>query len=141
MGPRSPSSPPLAPPSFYRHSGFPDWGVGIALFRDAAQEELTLIFETAGLRTLPLGKRVLIAVPFDRVDEAVRGRLLGLAKGRRGLPLPAGAPLVRRRTREPEPPPVSPRPTEPALASVEAPVDLMDRKRRIPGSYEAGKRR
>ena len=141
MDPRAPAPAQPAPPSFYRHVGFPEWGVGIALFRDAAQEELTVLFEAGGLRTVPLAKKVLVAVPASRLDEDLRGRLLGMAKGRQPLPRATEAPVLRRRAKpspEPAKPPVVAPPTKP---EPDDSADVMDRKRRIPGSYEAGKRR
>lgn len=127
----------VLPPSFYRHGGFPAWGVGIALFHDAAREELTLLFEAGGLRTVSLTKRVLVAVPAATIDEARRGRLLGLAKGHGELPderPPARRGRVVRREAKPPPAP------QPAREGDASP-DVMDRQRRAPGSYEAGKRR
>ncbi len=122
----SSARPPSPRPSFFRHGGFPEWGIGIAVFRDDVREEITLVFEHGGLRTVSLAKRLLVSVPASQIEEAVRGRLQGLAKGRggQGAP-PASQPgTVRRRP-----------------ARDDGSSDVMDRKRRIPGSYEAGKRR
>jgi len=145
MRPRQQTLPRLAAPSFYRHTGFPEWGVGIALFRDAEQEELTLLFEAVGLRTLPLPARALASVPAGTLDEALRGRLVGMAKGRQ-TPAQAESPIVLRRRRvvspEPARPAEAPPKTEPDRESKsDGSGDVMDRKRRLPGSYEAGKRR
>ena len=74
MGPprSATTSTSLGAPSFFRHVSFPEWGVGLMVFRDAAADEITLVVQVTGK------KRGEIQGPADVSDAEAQARALAL---------------------------------------------------------------
>ena len=125
---------------YCRHGGSPDWGVGVVLWGDAEAHELTVFFEHRGLIVVSVKRPVLLDVATDRVDAALRGRLEAAI---RGYAPPVTTGLSPRRVVRRQPVEREPAPPEAARSSPrdDDSTDVMDRRRRIPGSFEGGKRR
>jgi hypothetical protein len=119
-----------------------EWGIGRILFRDTYAEEITVVFDNRGLEIVSTKHRVVVELSADRVDPATRERLAarGAAPptraGDRGTG--TGHPKITKRRRDDAA--FVPRSPD-AMPVDRSSPDVMDHERRIPGSFEGGKRR